>query len=79
MIKYLAILCMLIASSSADAAWRVGPRSSVQIRIVRRPAAARVVHRPAFAAPIQQGGCRMVNGRLVCPNNGSVRGWIRVR
>ena len=77
--KYLPILLLLMPLSSADAAWRVGPRASVQFRLGQRPAA-RVVQRPHFASPIQQsGGCRMINGRMVCPNSGSVRGLLRVR
>ncbi len=77
MMKYIALFLMITTLPTANAAWRVGPRRQVQQ--VRQPVV-RLVQRPAFAAPIQQsGGCRMVNGRMVCPNSGSVRGLLRVR
>lgn len=71
MMKYIVVFLTLTTLPTADAAWRVGPRRPVQQ--VRQPVV-RLVQRPAFAAPIQQsGGCRMVNGRMVCPNTRSFR------
>lgn len=61
-----AILLTLVMFTPAGAAWRVGPRNIFRAPQVRQPV--RLVQRPAFAQPIRQQGCRMVNGRLVCPN-----------